>query len=142
MLSFSQSLNALTFYSTKVLLSSLNSFSIPLQNDSINSIITCFLWFWLILTDLSKPSMMNDFLLSTFDSWMVVFFAVDNVCLSKHRLFYRQIEKSRLFNWELAFNGVVFLKDDAFRRLLTEEIFFVSLRESISYALRIWFFLL
>lgn len=45
------------------------------------------------------------------------------VCLSKQRLFYRQIEKSRLFNWEFPLKGVVFLRLEAFILLFLDVLF-------------------
>lgn len=87
---------------------------------------------------------MKDFLLSTLESLFETCFEVSISCfyLSKIRLFYKQTEKSLLFNWELPFNTVVFLSDDAFNRQLVAESLFVSSWTVVSKAFRIWFFFL
>lgn len=140
----SHSHKAVIFYWTNVLLSNLNNFCTPLQNDSISSIKTCFLWFWFILTDLSSPSIIKDFLLSTLESLLEICFDVSMPCfyLYKHMLFSRQTEKSRLFSWELPFKVVVFLNEEVLSRQFVEESLFVSSWTPDSKTLRMWFFFL
>lgn len=132
------------FYWTKVLLSNLNNFCTPLQKDSISSNKTCFLWFWFILTDLSSPSIIKDFLLSTLESLLEICFDVSMPCfyLYKHMLFSRQTEKSRLFSWELPFKVVVFLKEEVLSLQFVAESLLVSSWTPDSKTLRIWFFFL
>lgn len=72
---------------------------------------------------------MKDFLLSTLDSLFEICFefSIPGFSLYKHRLFYKQTEKSLLFNWELPFNVVVFLKNEELSLQFVAESLFESL---------------